>query len=503
MKSFTRVGLPILLVVGLVFGITFIQQYSADPQLPTDPTQGPNGKSGPGREQPLKVRSSLAAIPKEELGRDGEFRIPPHLLHLKYWDGTAEVGVPGYYAFWCENPNDRPVSIRVPSTNCQCAGADMAAVPPDAYREYLAVSALAGSPLCPVPAPAAALAHAGLARRLSWEELNAAGHHHADQTVPAATPADSQWALIRLRWKGKDAAGPRDISADLYAALPGVPVPSHYLLRADLNVVPAFEFFRRSGPYQWEPSRTLDFGDLTENAVVRQTIYVGSPTRRFMVLNATADTTDPCVTWTDPVPASPEEAGSLAAFSRDQVLRKGEGALIQMRSLYKVEVTVRERAERGSGGATEARELDLGLLERRLTITAANGGSLPVQLRGRVLGEVSILSGASDGRIDLGNSFPADQDQTKDVTLLADRPGLDLSLVEAETTPNYLKVTLEPRPPIDGRKQWRLRVTVPKGSLYGSLPAGSAVVLKTAGPNPRRFRVPVRGMTYDSGGPRL
>src|SRR5262249_38806838 len=407
----------------------------------------------------------LAAVPKEELGRDGKYGIPPHLLHLKYWDGTAEVGADGRYAFWCENPHEQPVNVRITDTNCQCAGADMAVIPPGAYREYLASSALNGGPLCPAPGPAAALALAGLARRLPWHELNIMGQHHADQTIPAATPGSSQWALVRLKWNGKDAPGPREVYANLYANLPEATVPSHYLLRANLTVVPAFQLFRRAGPNQWEPSRAADFGDLNENAVVKQTVYIGSPTRRFMDLRADADTTDPCVTWTDPVPASAEEISSFAAFTREQVLRKGEGSPVEMRSMYKIEVTVRERVEAGTGGVPEARQLDLGLLERNLTIKAVNGGTLPLQLRGRVLGEVSILDGASDGRIDLGNGLPADQDHSKNVILVADRAGLDLSLVAAETTPNYLKVTLEPRPPIDGRKNWRLPVTVPKRHL--------------------------------------
>src|SRR5262249_31698071 len=166
MKSFTRVGLPILLVIGLVFGITFIQQYSSDPQQSTDPTRDPKGKPGGSRTDALKALCTLAMVPKEEL-RDGKFGIRPELLHLKYWDGTAEVGAPGYYAFWCENPHEQPVTARVPNTNCQCAGADMAVIAPDAYREYVAASALGGSPLCPAPGPTAALALAGLARRLT------------------------------------------------------------------------------------------------------------------------------------------------------------------------------------------------------------------------------------------------------------------------------------------------------------------------------------------------
>ena len=82
---------------------------------------------------------------------------------------------------------------------------------------------------------------------------------------------------------------------------------------------------------------------------------------------------------------------------------------------------------------------------------------------------------------------------------MAERPGLELSV--AEVVPNYLQVKLEPAEPIMGQKQWRLRVTVPKGALYGSLPEASAVVLTTAGPHPRRLRIPVRGTAFESGTP--
>ena len=87
--------------------------------------------------------------------------------------------------------------------------------------------------------------------------------------------------------------------------------------------------------------------------------------------------------------------------------------------------------------------------------------------------------------------------------MLAERAGLELSLLDNEIVPNFLKVKFVPLPPLGDRKQYRLRVTVPKNSLVGPLPANSAVVLKTNGPNPRRFRIPIKGTTFDSGEPRL
>ena len=45
-----------------------------------------------------------------------------------------------------------------------------------------------------------------------------------------------------------------------------------------------------------------------------------------------------------------------------------------------------------------------------------------------------------DGRIDLGNSFPASEDRTRDVILVADRPGLDLSVSTADTRPARVSI---------------------------------------------------------------
>ncbi|HEX3147941.1 MAG TPA: hypothetical protein VHR66_07640, partial [Gemmataceae bacterium] len=262
--------------------------------------------------------------------------------------------------------------------------------------------------------------------------------------------------------------------------------------------VPAFDLLRRDGPSQWVTAADLPVGELRENAEVVRTLYLISSTRKTQIYSLTIDKPDPCITWTEAMPATPEETQSFF----DTIPK--ESAARRPKSIYKINVTVRERTEIEVDGKKQLRQMDLGLIERKLLVSAVNGGSAPVGLKGRVLGDVSFLSGSIEGRIDLGNSFPADQDWTKDVALLAERPGLDLSLDTVATTPNYLKVKLDALDPIDGRNHWRLRVTVPKGSVYTALPEGSAIVLNTTGPNPRRLRIPIRGQAYDRGtGPKL
>jgi hypothetical protein len=500
MKSFTRVLLPILLVFGVVAGITYVQLYS-DPDTPTEGPRDAQERKTANLGPPLKFFTLKVAAPRMERGEDGEVRVARHLLHLKYWEPDVEVGAPGHYDFWCQNRHPEPVTVRVQSTNCQCAGVEMALVPTAALKEYTAASALAAGPLSPAAGPAAALAHVLFERQLKWVPLNIQGDRH-DQIVPAAAgPADPQFALIRLSWSGKDPVGPKNINADVYYSLPDG-VPSAQRLEADISVVPAFYPIRRSGPSTWAPVTELAMGDLGPGTVSTQEFFLASSTRSQLLYKAAADPADPGITVSDPVPASPAEWASLTDFIHQE--RKAEDDKVSLRrpkSLYKVKVTVRERTE--VLGEKDPHHLDLGPLDRKLMVSAADGGAIPLPVRGRVHGEVRIRTGSSDGRIDLGNSFSAAEDRSKDVILLADRPGLDLTLMAQETRPNYLRVKLDPLEPVGGRKQWRLRVTVPKGSLYGALPEDSGVLLKTNDPVPRRFRLPVRGMTYDSGGPRL
>ena len=102
--------LPILLVAGVVFGITFIQMYSPDEDRPD--TGGGQPKGGP-QGLPLKFGVVRVAAPREERNDQGPVPLASHLLHLKYWNSDLEVGAPGHYDFWCQNRHDQPVTVRI------------------------------------------------------------------------------------------------------------------------------------------------------------------------------------------------------------------------------------------------------------------------------------------------------------------------------------------------------------------------------------------------------
>ena len=160
---------------------------------------------------------------------------------------------------------------------------------------------------------------------------------------------------------------------------------------------------------------------------------------------------------------------------------------------------------RSSTGRQEGHASPTWANRSRVKVKALDGGAWTLVLKGRVFGDVTLLSGAETGQVELGQSLAADQTHSKDVYLLAERSGLDLTLEKADIFPSYLQESkLEARPADkDGRKSWVLHVILPKNSLFGHLPESSSIVVKTTGPNPRRFRIPVRGSTFQSSGPRL
>ncbi|HVK15005.1 MAG TPA: hypothetical protein VM597_40070 [Gemmataceae bacterium] len=490
MNSFLRVGLPILVVVAVVFGITFVRMYTSPEEGESGSTPVNPGKTGVATESALKFHTLRASPPNPAVLAKPE---GARFLHLKYWDPQLEIGAAAAYAYWAENKHDQQVRLRAFGVGCQCTGLSAAVVPPDLFREYLQTSALAGSPLCPAAAPVTAIAHAALHAKLDFVPLLKDGQGESIWVPPADPKAGPQQVIVKMLWTGKDPVGPKaNIIATLFAGIAGQTETKAELI-ADAVVVHAFDLFHREGA-DWKPVAELRVGELKRNAVARQTFYCLTTTRPTLVLSGELDPPDPCITVTGPTPATPEELRDFAAFTARQ-----EKPYPEVKAMFRFDVTVRERLETEADGKRETRFLDLGPLDRKLVVKGIEAGSATLAVRGLTVGEVSILQGAADGRIELGNSFAASQDRTVDVLMVGEKPDVDLSLVSGETNTRILKVDLTPLGTVGGKKQWRLRVTVPKGTLYSAVPEGTAVVLTTGGPTPRKLRIPVRGAAYDSG----
>jgi hypothetical protein len=154
-----------------------------------------------------------------------------------------------------------------------------------------------------------------------------------------------------------------------------------------------------------------------------------------------------------------------------------------VKSGYRVRVTVAERQG-------ESEPLDLGPLQRSITLLPEGMDPLTVPLTGMVRGEVRLLNSKDGDVVNLG-VFPRDHGKEARALLTVDRPGLKLKLVSWK--PDNLKVRLDALAGDDTQPRWELKIDVPRDSVEGRLPADSSVILETQGEINRRMRIPLVG----------
>ena len=281
--------------------------------------------------------------------------------------------------------------------------------------------------------------------------------------------------LFRVNWQAKKPpdGNPELLQLDVEAKRQGG-VAEKYTKYVKYQVIPAV------GTHPL----ALDVGELASGGHAKSTIFIFSETRDSLRIKARASFPekaggdDPCVTLSEPVELTPTE---LADFP--QLLGKG-AADMRLRCAYKIDVAVNER--RGD------RQLDMGPLVRKIVLEYDTGMEDPIEntelkLSGLVRGEVRLLGGDERDRIALG-SFRHGKSVV--VKLVAANPKVEIELEKA--TDERLKPTLSPAETVDGQKQWKLTVEVPKDVGLGEL-KNALIVLRTKGPNSRLLRIHVTG----------
>ena len=96
------------------------------------------------------------------------------------------------------------------------------------------------------------------------------------------------------------------------------------------------------------------------------------------------------------------------------------------------------------------------------------------------------------GLIDFGG-FNANLLVEQTVKLRSEQPNLQLTVLEAESTPVGAKLLLQPG---EQPGQWLLTVTLPPKTVGREMSNQNAVILQTNDSPPRRLRVPVIGKPY-------
>jgi len=474
MKTFTQIVLPIVIVIGIVFGITVVMNYSG----PGADRRGDDVKLVAGHDV-LKFSTLVA-------------RADPNIPQMKNWPAFYEIDQHGHFDFWFRNFNEKPVHVKFMGANCACGGADIFIVPEVAWSEYMTGSAIAAWPGLPA-SPLLAVANMLQFEAKLEKKLLAEGSKKEDVIVPAAPSSDRpQLAMLRFNWKGKEPESPKTLTADVTAQLEGQTASALHF-ESHFSVVPPFEIFSPA-----LRGRMVPFGEIAPFSSSQRDVYFWSRTQPVLPITLAAESNGndrDSVTWDTPVALSRPEIAQLA-----EMLPESPGADAIL-SASRVRVTVWERREMEKDGRKFTHHTDVGPLEFAVRATLQDGRpnlySNVVYGNGLIRGDIRILGSPTGDVIDFGQSFPNNSPRSVQVDLVAERGDLDLELVAAECTPSYLQVDLKPIEGMSGQKRWRLRVAIPADKLFGQI-SGSFIILKTKEDPPRRVRIPVRATAHES-----
>lgn len=499
MNSTFKIAVPILLLIAVIFGVTYITQYT-----PSTPEDGGDGK-GPdaaGNEPPLRFGNSTRAwdppdMVSADLGvkyRGLPLMAPsanPNRAEDPFSFSLQDRIFPAYFepgetlhstAFWFENRHPKRVTMQLMRVSCSsCSGGRIAAIPPDVTRQVLQMTAISGLPQglftgLPVGmvGPGAALAP----DRLTWEQHTYQLEKNPTYTIPAANDTDGwspQWGILELQFK-VSTIGPRDpLVARFITEVEGGPAGENTFVIA----------YEGANGFDVTPTR-IEVGEVTGNSESRSfDVVVYSSTRDLgdprgiqasVRLPTGAIDTSQFITVT---PAVCVPQLDLPAFT-DELVRQLRKPL-RIESAYKMSVQVNPRV----GDA----RIDIGLLERDLWVVVPGAQERRVKLIGLVRGPIWLANDRTD--IDLFD-YPAGGGRAGKVQLITEQPGAEVVLIGVEgEAADFFKVTLEKQPPSADRGYYDLKYTIAPGARTGRW--SGVVVLEIKGTYPQKLRIPVKG----------
>lgn len=498
LSSALKVALPLVLLVGVVFGITYITMYAPRTDEGDNPKAGLPGTSDAG-EPPLRFFTTdrrwdpprleergyrdLPLLAPSALKRPEEAaeQVFPYSLQDRTFQGVYEASadIKRTTQFWFENRNPQGVTLGLVEVNCgACSSGRVAAIPPEAARDLLQFTAVGALPTGPFGAlkvglvePAAALA------RLQWDEQS---FEHFRLTpvkyrVPAATNPDKwspQWGILELQYKATTDRSNNPLRAGFAAQVDG---------RSDF-ATPEFAIAFQVAPPCAAAPPSIDAGRVEASSDDR--------TFEFVVYSATrgpgsefGDLEWPSYKVEAPAGADPtpfvEVVDGKTVRATEADLAELQNTLRQrVRSAYKFTVVVRPKV----GG----KRADIGRLDRTISITAG-GVTQQVQVTATVRGPVWIDGDRTEVTLP---SFPGKRGLTKSPTdLTTERAGMELAVVKEECRPKEFVYELQKQPDRGGEGHYRLLVTIPPGRFFGAVKGEAVLAVK--GPDPQKMRIPV------------
>jgi hypothetical protein len=446
-----QVVLTVAVLVGVVFGLTYLMQFA---RSPVEPQLSKTGllPTAP----PLRFPERIAVWDPEDANYSAEFESGPK-------------GV-GHYDFWASNANAKPVSVSLILKSCTCANVQLGLVPAAEWANAQSREAALATALGVVQAPqlAGLVVMPPLVNSIPWKPLTRDPNRPpVPESVPAADPtAGPQIAVFRLGWEPREPKQMR-LTAELQHQF------DNNLETTTLEVPVAIVTpLMVSTP-------NLNVGELGYGERRDAKLYVWSATRPALTVRVEDVLHDPCVEIGPPVPLTEQERRDVPrALVRAAQIPQAS----HMRCGYAVQVTIHER--RGDN------QLDLGPFSRKLLVNGGTDEEQSVLLTGTVRGRIQVGDKADRDRVDLG-TFKAVRAVERNIVITSDDPTVRLEL--AQKHPESMQVELKEQPGGFGQKRWKMRVEAGPNMFSGLLPQDTAIYLQILGDPPRRIRIPVVG----------
>lgn len=472
-----KVLIPIVALVAVVFGVTFVSQYT------------------PRQEDPATAQRAVSDLGKHPL-RFG--------TSIRRWDPQSESPLdlyfPGFYepsdalrtvSFWFENRNPSPVSIQ--SEGQGTPGYRLAEVPGPVTDELVLTSILSGFPQGAVSGLPVAFAASTAnldASRLPWQSSSIADNRPKGEfKVVAADPSRFfayRWGIVELSYQVKEIGRPNqaNIPAALFVQkVEATGATGNDIVQVISEGMDAFDLY----------PRLMEIGEMSETSDPKTfTVIAYSCTRgpnlfgiggngEFAAPKVVSE--DPFVTVGEPVKIPAGElfrlSGEITSTFKNP---KGEGVekMVRVDSAYRYTVTVKPRAG--------DRLPDIGNLHRAITFELQGAVKKQLHIAGSIRGPMWLENNRKDIVLP---SYQAKNGIIQSVRIVADHPDAEVRLVPAECSPPFVRYEIVKVPSGSDRGLYDLKVTVPENQKGGAW--SGTIVLEMTGPRAQRIRIPVHG----------
>ncbi len=468
MRSNLMAVLGVGMLLCVVFGVTFVGQYTGGPVKDPDKPGG---------------AAAIVGVPLSFASTEMGFDPTSDDLGKKYFDGFYEVTDQLHPVnFWFKNPHPQPVAFTVRGRSCSaCTSANVAVVAPEALKKFESATAVArfGLGVTPVPDLVTPMAHLALLNSLQWQPLNFETPD-VGVSIPAAADADTPtWGVFQVLVK-VTGVGPKRLAAEVGMAVGTAPAVRQVFAVAVIG----------AAGLEVAPKR-IDLGDFPEGAAPRVTeLLCWSATRDQDELpppSVSVNVQDAFLKLGTPVPLTPADRNRIAAE------KLGGGGPLRVKGGYTIPVTLLRKVPASAGAATQP---DVGPYERQVGVAGVGSSVLAVTVTANVTGVLALRDG---GVIDL-KDFNGRSGVERSVAVVSDRTDLTLELVPEECLPKFVKVTLGTPSDVAGRREWSIKLVVPPDACQADLPPDSAVVLRgVTGGVSVKIKLPMKGRGFVRG----